>query len=97
MPMGSPVVILSIDGGGVGGTIPVNFLYLMEQEAGINVRESFDFFAGVSTGALVACYCARGFGSMDVLAKYSYSSDNMSRIFNKSIWDRILGRMQNQP
>jgi len=97
MSMGKPVVILSIDGGGVRGTIPVNVLYLLEQEAGINVRESFDFFAGVSTGALVACYCAKGFGSMDVLAKYSYSSDTMSRIFDKSIWDRILGRMQNQP
>ncbi|PLW81990.1 hypothetical protein CWI75_12935 [Kineobactrum sediminis] len=92
-----PIFILSIDGGGVRGTIPVNILFAMEQEAGINIRETFDFFAGVSTGALIAAYCARGFGSMEVLARNSYSSDNMARIFNKSIWDRLLGRLQNQP
>jgi patatin-like phospholipase/acyl hydrolase len=97
MAMGEPILILSVDGGGARGAIPVNVLYLMEKEAGLDVRATFDFFAGVSTGALVACYCAKGFGSMDVLAKYSYSSDNMSRIFDKSVWDRVLGRMQNQP
>ncbi len=26
-----------------------------------------------------------------------YSSESMSRIFDKSIWDKLLGRMQNQP
>ena len=97
MSIKGPIFILSIDGGGVRGTIPVNILFAMEKEAGINIRETFDFFAGVSTGALIAAYCARGFGSMEVLAKNSYSSDNMSRIFNKSIWDRLLGRLQNQP
>lgn len=97
MSIKGPIFILSIDGGGVRGTIPVNILFAMEKDAGINIRETFDFFAGVSTGALIAAYCAKGFGSMEVLAKNSYSSDNMSRIFNKSIWDRLLGRLQNQP
>ncbi len=92
-----PIMILSIDGGGARGVIPVNVLYLLEQEGGVNIRDTFDFFAGVSTGALIAAYCAMGGGSVEVLAKTSYSSDNMSRIFDKSVWDKVLGRMQNQP
>jgi patatin-like phospholipase/acyl hydrolase len=91
------IVILAVDGGGARGVIPVNVLYLMEEEYGLDVRGSFDFFAGVSTGALVACYCAKGFGSMELLARTSYSSDNMSRIFDKTVWDRLLGRVQTRP
>ncbi|MFO7551760.1 MAG: patatin-like phospholipase family protein [Haliea sp.] len=92
-----PILILSIDGGGARGVIPVNVLQLLEQEGGINIRDTFDFFAGVSTGALIAAYCAMGGGLVEVLAQTSYSSDNMSRIFDKSVWDKVLGRMQNQP
>ncbi len=92
-----PLLILSVDGGGTRGAIPANVLYHFEHDAGIPVRERFDFFAGVSTGALVAAYLARDSGSMELLAKQSYSSENMSKIFDKSVWDRMLGRMQNQP
>jgi len=92
-----PLFILSVDGGGTRGAIPANFLFHLERDAAIPVRETFDFFAGVSTGALVSAFCAANCGSMELLAKQSYSSDNMSRIFNKSLWDRMLGRMQNQP
>ena len=92
-----PILILSIDGGGARGVIPVNVLYLIEQDAGVDIRATFDFFAGVSTGALIASYCAMGGGSLELLAKTSYSSDNMSRIFDKSVWDKVLGRVQNQP
>lgn len=92
-----PLLILSIDGGGSRGVIAANVLYHLEKDAGIPVRDTFDFFAGVSTGALVAAYLARNAGSMDSLARYSYSSENMSKIFDKSVWDRMLGRLQNQP
>jgi len=92
-----PLLILSIDGGGSRGVIAANVLYHLEKDAGIPVRDTFDFFAGVSTGALVAAYLARNAGSMDALARYSYSSENMSKIFDKSVWDRMLGRLQNQP
>ncbi len=92
-----PILILSIDGGGSRGAIPANVLYHIEHDAGIPVRDSFDFFAGVSTGAMVAAYLARDAGSMEVLAKHSYSSENLSKIMDKSVWDKMLGRMQNQP
>jgi patatin-like phospholipase/acyl hydrolase len=51
-----PIFILSIDGGGSRGVIPANVLNFIEREEKISVREAFDFFAGVSTGALVAAY-----------------------------------------
>lgn len=77
--------------------IPANVLYLLEREGGVDIRGTFDFFAGVSTGALIAAYCAMDGGSVEILANTSYSADNMSRIFDKSVWDKVLGRMQNQP
>ena len=92
-----PIIILSIDGGGSRGVIPVNVLNYLERDRHIPIRESFDFFAGVSTGALVAAYIAKNAGSIEALANESYSSDNLSSIFNKSVWDKLLGRMQNQP
>lgn len=96
-PAAGPLLILSIDGGGARGVIPAQVLHHMEQDAGIRVHDTFDFFAGVSTGATVATYCARNAGSMDLLAKFSFSSANLARIFDKSVWDRLLGRLQNQP
>lgn len=92
-----PLLILSIDGGGTRGVIPATVLYHLEHEAQIPIRETFDFFAGVSTGALVAAYVAKNAGSVEWLAQHSYSAENMSKIFDKSLWDRMLGRVQNQP
>lgn len=92
-----PILVLSIDGGGSRGVIPANILNYIEREAQISVRNEFDFFAGVSTGALVAAYLARNAGSMEQLVTDGYSSASMSKIFNKTVWDKMLGRMQNQP
>jgi patatin-like phospholipase/acyl hydrolase len=92
-----PILILSIDGGGSRGVIPSNVLNYIEREQKIYIRNEFDFFAGVSTGALVAAYLARNAGSMEYLATEGYSSDSMTKIFDKSIWDKMLGRLQNQP
>ena len=92
-----PIFILSIDGGGSRGVIPANVLNFIENEEKVTVRNEFDFFAGVSTGALVAAYLARNVGSMERLVAEGYSSESMTKIFDKSIWDKMLGRLQNQP
>ncbi|MFK7831211.1 MAG: patatin-like phospholipase family protein [Congregibacter sp.] len=92
-----PILLLSIDGGGSRGVIPVNVLNHLEQETGVVIRDTFDFFAGVSTGAMVAAYIASHAGTIQSLAEESYSASNLSEIFDKSIWDKMLGRMQNQP
>jgi patatin-like phospholipase/acyl hydrolase len=72
-------------------------LHYLEQQYDLVIRDEFDFFAGVSTGALVAAYLGRNVGTLENLAIEAYSSESMSRIFDKSIWDKVLGRMQNQP
>lgn len=92
-----PILILSLDGGGSRGVIPATVLHYLQREEGVDIRAEFDFFAGVSTGALVAAYLARNSGSLEALANESYSAENLSLIFDKSVWDRMLGRMQNQP
>jgi patatin-like phospholipase/acyl hydrolase len=95
--MKGPIFVLSIDGGGSRGVIPANMLNFIEQEEQISIRNEFDFFAGVSTGAMVAAYLACNVGNMEQLVTEGYSSESMTRIFDKSIWDKMLGRMQNQP
>lgn len=97
MPARGPLLILCIDGGGSRGAIPARVLYHLEADAGIPIRDTFDFFAGVSTGSMVAAYLAKNAGSVEYLAEHGYSAANLSKIFDKSVWDRMLGRMQNQP
>ena len=46
--------ILSIDGGGAHGLIPLYLLSKIEQSTNIPIRTSFDLIAGVSVGALLA-------------------------------------------
>jgi patatin-like phospholipase/acyl hydrolase len=98
MSVKGPILILSIDGGGARGVIPTNVLNYLEQDENLSIREEFDFFAGVSTGALVAAYLARNVGTLQTLAIDEYSAAGMSKhYFDKSIWDKLLGRFQNQP
>jgi predicted acylesterase/phospholipase RssA len=93
-----PILILCIDGGGTRGVIPTNVLHYLERDGELSIRKEFDFFAGVSTGALVAAYLARDAGTLKELAVDEYSSEGMARhYFDKSIWDKLLGRFQNQP
>ncbi len=91
------IVLLSLDGGGARGTLAAEVLRLFEHHHNLDVRACFDFYAGVSTGALIAAYCATNENNMDYLATHIYSTENLNRVFDKSIWDRLLGRMQNQP
>jgi patatin-like phospholipase/acyl hydrolase len=97
MSSAGPIFILSIDGGGARGAIPATLLCYLEAQHDVSIRDDFDFFAGVSTGALVAAYIARDAGSLEHLAHTSYSAEVLSDIFDKSVWDKMLGRMQNQP
>jgi patatin-like phospholipase/acyl hydrolase len=92
-----PIFVLCIDGGGSRGVIPANILNHLENDARIPVRQTFDFYAGVSTGAMIAAYLARDVGTLERLASESYSSETLSNIMDKTVWDKMLGRMQNQP
>jgi uncharacterized protein len=52
--------ILSIDGGGVRGIVPAVLLAALEERTGRPARESFDFVAGTSSGAVLAAGIAAG-------------------------------------
>ena len=46
--------VLSLDGGGARGVVPLAVLADVERETRARVRDKFDVFAGTSTGAIVA-------------------------------------------
>jgi patatin-like phospholipase/acyl hydrolase len=79
--------ILSIDGGGVRGIIPLTCLVRLEAHTGKSSRELFDFVAGTSTGAVIAAGIALGLSARGLLAMYR----EMAReAFQRLPWWKIL-------
>jgi predicted acylesterase/phospholipase RssA len=62
--------ILSIDGGGIRGLIPAVLLESLEAATGQPARDSFDFVAGTSTGAVLAGGVAAGFSGEQLASLY---------------------------
>ncbi len=62
--------ILSIDGGGVRGIIPLACLIQLEAREGKPCKEIFDMIAGTSTGAVIAAGLAIGISARGLLALY---------------------------
>jgi patatin-like phospholipase/acyl hydrolase len=62
--------ILAIDGGGVRGIIPALALEALEEVTGRPARESFDFLAGTSTGAVVAAAVGAGIPAERIVSLY---------------------------
>jgi patatin-like phospholipase/acyl hydrolase len=67
--MKSPVRILSIDGGGVGGIIPARLIERVVAERP-DFLQKVDLFAGTSTGGLIALALAGGMSPTDLCAAY---------------------------
>ncbi len=65
-----PFRVLSIDGGGVRGIVPVTVLRLAERELGVKVQDRFDLIVGTSTGAIVAGAVAAGYELDSLLDDY---------------------------
>ncbi|MGA9531244.1 MAG: patatin-like phospholipase family protein [Anaerolineales bacterium] len=62
--------ILSIDGGGIRGIIPLAALVKLEARSGKPCRYFFDMVAGTSTGAVIAAGLAMGVSARGLLALY---------------------------
>ncbi len=62
--------ILSIDGGGIRGILPLCALMKLEEETGKLTRDFFSFAAGTSTGAIIAGGIAAGIPAKQLLAIY---------------------------
>src|SRR6476469_4984332 len=62
--------ILAVDGGGVRGIIPALALEALEEATGRPARESFDFLAGTSTGAVIAAAAGAGIPAERIVSLY---------------------------
>ena len=66
-PDGTKKVILSIDGGGMRGTISAAMLSELERITGSKCHELFDMIAGTSTGSIIAVGIALGIPASEIL------------------------------
>jgi predicted acylesterase/phospholipase RssA len=71
--------ILTIDGGGVRGIIPATLLAALESATGRPTRETFEFIAGTSTGAVLAAGVAAGIPAARLVSLYARRSDEVFR------------------
>jgi hypothetical protein len=84
--------ILSIDGGGVRGIIPLTCLVRLEAHSGKSSRDLFDMVAGTSTGAVIAAGIALGLSARGLLAMYR----EMAReAFQSLPWWQVLWNLGN--
>ncbi len=79
--------ILSIDGGGVRGIFPAEFLSLMEKKLNISIYEKFDMIVGTSTGSIIAAAIAQNHDLSQLAKDYK---ENASKIFQKK-WRGLCG------
>lgn len=71
--------ILTIDGGGVRGIIPAILLASLERTTGQAARDTFDFAAGTSTGAVIAAGIAAGIPATRLSALYEQRAPDVFR------------------
>ena len=81
--------ILAIDGGGLRGLIPACVLAGLEATTGRPARDTFDFLAGTSTGAVIAAGLAAGVPAADLVAFYVTDAP---RLFDGAWW-RVVQRL----
>jgi len=79
--------ILSIDGGGMRGIIPVTLLSRIEKATNKPIRELFDLMAGSSTGGLISILLVNGLKAEKILDFYI---DHSKNIFKDTVIDHII-------
>lgn len=81
--------ILTINGGGIRGVASARFLSRVEAEYGQSLFGAFDYFAGTSTGALIALHMAVNKASAADCSAL-YNANNAHEIFDATPWDRLV-------
>lgn len=95
--------ILSLDGGGIRGMLTATLLVTLENEVKAinpeyNLTNCFDFFAGTSTGSIIACGLANGMTAIQILKFYQ---DYGQTIFKEldlkkfsNVWPEVWRRIK---
>ncbi|KAG7255181.1 hypothetical protein CRUP_016974 [Coryphaenoides rupestris] len=86
---GRGIRVLSIDGGGARGVVPLQMLKLLEAETGRPIHQLFDYICGVSTGAVLAFMLG--------LARFSLEEcEDMYRRFGSDVFRQnpLVGTVQ---
>jgi len=81
------IKILSIDGGGIRGLVPLTVLYVLTKRTGIPVYKMFDIITGTSTGAIIAGMLAIGIPIEEIIN--FYMGTESKKIFSKGIFNKI--------
>jgi Patatin len=88
--------ILTLDGGGIRGVFSLAILQHIEAlfrrhrgRPDLVLRDEFDFFAGTSTGAIIATCLAWGLGADEILRLYEERGSDM---FARAIWHQRFFR-----
>lgn len=84
--------ILSVDGGGIRGIIPLACLVQLEKRLGKPAPEIFDMVAGTSTGSIIAGGIALGLSARGLLALYR---DLARKAFQRLPWWQVLFNLGN--
>lgn len=84
--------ILSIDGGGIKGTMPAAFLTTIEETTGKRILDYFDLIAGTSTGGIIALGLGLGLTARDILTFYEVEGPKIFGQYggNRSIREQIM-------
>lgn len=96
-----PFYILSCNGGGVKGLASVSFLYHMCKymktiDLNFKLYDFFDMYAGTSIGAIIiGLFLVNKYDEEQLIEHFN--KDNCKRMIDKTIWDKMLGVMQNRP
>lgn len=77
--------ILSIDGGGLRGIVPLTILKYIEEKEDKKIIELFDLITGTSTGGIIACGLACGYSVDDLISLYYNKGSEIFPIDNNFI------------
>lgn len=84
---GEYLKILSIDGGGIRGLFPAQYLANIEKSIGKKINEFFDLIVGTSTGGIIALALSVGIPAEEIAKLYE---NNAEEIFKPALFNKIF-------